>query len=72
MAEIGARGFQSFTDRYFAGDRQQAGDWLRTRAHERRIESHVERELTRRLEAGEKVACVEMPAFSDHDDGVPF
>ncbi|HMB08444.1 MAG TPA: hypothetical protein VKP69_32525 [Isosphaeraceae bacterium] len=70
--EIGKRGFQSFTDRYFAGDRQQAGDWLRTRAHEKRIDSFVEPELARRLEAGEKTVCEEMPCFSGPDDGVPF
>lgn len=69
--EIGKRGFQSFTDRYFQGDRQQAGDWLRTRAHEKRIDGFVERELARRLENGEKVACEELPALSEPDI-VPF
>lgn len=69
--EIGRKGFQSFTDRYFAGDRQQAGDWLRTRAHERRIDSFVERELARRLENGEKTVCEEIPCLSEPDE-VPF
>lgn len=69
--EIGRKGFQSFTDRYFAGDRQQAGEWLRTRAHERQLDSFVERELERRLEAGEKTACEELPVLSEADD-VPF
>ncbi len=65
MREIGRKGFQSFTDRYFAGDRKQAGDWLRTRAHEARIESHVEREMARRLEQGEQTVCMELPVLSE-------
>lgn len=69
--EIGKRGFQSFTDRYFSGDRQQAGDWLRTRAHEKRLDSFVERELARRLENGEKIVCEEIPVMSEADE-VPF
>ncbi len=72
MAEIGAKGFKSFTDRYFQGDRTQAGDWLRTRAHEKRIEGFVDRELARRLENGENVACMELPVLSDPDDAPPF
>lgn len=71
MAEIGRRGFQSFTDRYFQGDRQQAGDWLRARAHEAKLESFVDKELARRLEQGEPVACVEMPCFTEPGE-VPF
>lgn len=70
--ELGRKGFQSFTDRYFQGDREQATDWLRTRAHERRIDGFVDRELARRLENGEKVVCEEMVCFSDADDGIPF
>lgn len=70
--ELGRKGFESFTARYFQGDRQQATDWLRTRAHERRLDSFVERELERRLENGEKIACEEMPCLSDADDGIPF
>ena len=69
--EIGRKGFQSFTDRYFQGDRQQATDWLRTRAHERRIDSFVERELARRLENGERTVCEEIPVLSEADE-VPF
>ena len=72
MAEIGRRGFESFTQRYFQGDRQQAGDWLRTRAHEKRIESFVGREQERRLAAGEQVVCHEIPVLSDPDDEIPF
>lgn len=73
MAEIGRRGFQSFTDRYFQGDRQQAGDWLRTRAHEKKIDSFVTRELNRRIENGAEVVCMEVPILSDPDDDwIPF
>jgi hypothetical protein len=71
MAEIGRKGFQAFTDRYFAGDKQQAGDWLRTRAHEKKLDSFVDRELARRLDQGQEVACMEMPVLSEADE-VPF
>jgi hypothetical protein len=69
--EIGRRGFESFTQRYFQGDRQHAGEWLRTRAHEKRIDSFVERELDRRLEDGEKTVCEEMPILSEAGE-LPF
>ena len=69
--EIGRKGFQAFTDRYFAGDRQQAGDWLRTRAHEKRLDGFVDREMTRRLEQGEEQVCMELPILSEADE-VPF
>lgn len=70
--ELGRRGFESFTARYFQGDRQQATDWLRTRAHERRIEGFVDRELARRLEDGQEIASLELPVLDDPDDGIPF
>ncbi len=57
---------------YFQGDRQQAGEWLRTRAHEKRVDSFVDRELARRLEHGEKTVCEEIPCLSGPDDGIPF
>lgn len=72
MAAIGRIGFQSFTDRYFGGDREAAGSWLRTRAYERQAETFAERELQRRLDAGEKVACVELPVVTTDDEGIPF
>lgn len=72
MAAIGRKGFESFTARYFAGDREAAGTWLRTRAYERQAETFAERELQRRLEAGDKVACVELPVVTTDDEGVPF
>ena len=71
MAEIGRRGFESFTAKYFAGDREAATSWLRTRAYERQAETFAERELARRIEAGEKTACVELPVVSTEDD-IPF
>lgn len=70
MAEIGRRGFESFTSRYFQGDRQQATDWLRERAHERKIDSFADRELKRRLENGADVASMELPVLSEPD--LPF
>lgn len=69
--ELGRRGFEAFTQKYFQGDRQQAGDWLRTRAHEKRIDSFVGRELARRLDNGEKIVCEELPVLSEADE-VPF
>jgi len=68
LREIGRRGLLSFTDRHFAGDRQQAGNWLRARAHESLINSLVDRELARRFDQGEKVASMELPVLSDPDE----
>jgi hypothetical protein len=72
MAAIGRKGFETFTARYFDGDREAAGAWLRARAYERQAETFAERELRRRLDAGEPVACVELPVVSTDDEGVPF
>jgi hypothetical protein len=66
--ELGRRGFQSFTDRYFSGDREAAMSWVRLRAYERQAETFAERELARRIENGEKTACVELPVYSTEDD----
>ena len=72
MAEIGRKGFTSFTCKYFAGDREAAMEWLRRRAYEREAETHAERELNRRLAKGDKVASVEIPVVTTEDDGIPF
>ena len=72
MSEIGRKGFQSFTDRYFQGDRDQATEWLRLRAHEKKLDGFVDRELDRRLANGAEVACMELPVLSDPDDEIPF
>lgn len=69
--EIGRRGFQSFVDRYFQGDRGEAARWLRDRAYERQADTFADRELARRLAAGERTACVELPVVTT-DDEVPF
>lgn len=70
--EMGRKGFESFTARYFGGDREGATSWLRVRAYQRQAETFADRELTRRIEAGEKTASVEMPVYSTEDDGIPF
>ena len=72
MAEIGRKGFETFTARYFGGDREAAGTWLRTRAAERQADTFAERELARRIESGQEVASVELPVYSVDDDGIPF
>ena len=72
MVEIGRRGFASFTDRYFQGDREAATSWLHTRAAEKVAASHADRILAERLEAGELSASIELPVYSTDDDGVPF
>lgn len=58
--------------KYFAGDREAAVTWLRTRAYERQAETFAERELQRRIVAGEMVACVELPVITTDDEGIPF
>jgi hypothetical protein len=65
---LGKRGFQSFTDRYFSGDREAAMRWLRVRAYERQADTFAERELARRIENGEKTASVELPVYSTEND----
>jgi hypothetical protein len=71
MAEIGARGFAATVARHWQGDRQGCLDWLRARAHEKRIDAFVDRELQRRLDNGGKTVCEELPVLSDPDD-LPF
>ena len=71
MSEIGRRGFQSFCDRYFSGDRSEATSWLHRRAATKHAESHADRILAERLEAGERVVCQELPVY-EPDSEVPF
>lgn len=58
--------------RYFGGDRQAAGAWLRQRAYEHQAETFAQRELARRIENGAEIACVELPVLTTEDDGIPF
>ncbi|QDV34974.1 hypothetical protein ElP_28710 [Tautonia plasticadhaerens] len=71
MAEIGAKGFATTVARHWNGDRQGYRDYLGLRRHEQQIESFVEREQARRLAAGEKIVCHELPVLSDPDE-LPF
>lgn len=71
MAEIGKRGFETTVARHWQGDRAAYRDYLGLRRHEAQIESFVDREMERRLAAGEKTVCVELPVLSGPDD-VPF
>ena len=70
--EIGRKGFESFTARYFAGDKEAAGTWLRQRAYERQAETFADRELARRIGNGEMTASVELPVLTTDDEGIPF
>ena len=70
--ELGRKGFESFTARYFGGDREAAGAWLRQRAYEAKADTFAERELNRRIESGQEIACVELPVYSTDDEGIPF
>lgn len=72
MQEFGPKGFATTVARHWRGDRQAYRDYLGLRRHEAQMESFVDRELARRLEAGEKAACVEMPCLSGPDDDLPF
>lgn len=71
MQAIGRKGFQAFTDRYFSGDRDEATSWLHRRAATKHADSHADRILQERLDAGERVACQELPVYEDESD-VPF
>ena len=70
MQAIGRRGFQSFCDRYFSGDRDEATSWLHRRAATKLADSHADRILQERIEAGERVAVQELPVYEDEE--VPF
>lgn len=72
MAAVGRKGFETFTARYFDGDREAAGAWLRARAYERHADTFAERELRRRQAAGEGVVGVELPVVTTGDEGIPF
>jgi hypothetical protein len=72
MREIGAKGFAATVARHWQGDRAAYRDYLGLRRHEQQIESFVDREMTRRLENGERTVCVEMPVLSGPDDDLPF
>lgn len=72
MAEIGAKGFASTVARHWQGDRAAYRDYLGLRRHEQRIEEAVDAEMARRLTAGAKTACVELPVICDPDDDPTF
>lgn len=72
MAEIGKKGFAATVARHWQGDRAAYRNYLGLRKHEAQIESFVDRELTRRLENGEKIVCEELPVLSGPDDDLPF
>ena len=69
--KLGKAGFQSFCERYFSGDREAATSWLHRRAATKLADSHADRILQERIDAGEKVACQELPVYED-DESVPF
>ena len=72
IRELGRKGFETFTARYFGGNREEATAWLRQRAYERRADTFAERELARRIANGQEVASVELPVYSFDDEGIPF
>lgn len=67
MAEIGKRGFKSFTNKYFGGDKQQAMGYLHLQATERQIDGLIEKQMA---ETGE--TCVELPVIMTPEDDVFF
>ncbi len=71
MQEIGAKGFATTVARHWQGDRAAYRDYLGLRRHETQIDSFVDREMQRRLDAGEQTVCMEIPVLSDPDD-MPF
>jgi hypothetical protein len=71
MREIGKRGFETTVACHWQGDRAAYRDYLGLRRHEQQIESFVDRELDRRLQAEEKFVCMELPTLSEPDD-LPF
>lgn len=71
MQAIGRKGFTSFCDRYFAGDREAATSWLHRRAAEKVAATHADRILAERQAAGDRTASIELPVY-ETDAEVPF
>lgn len=67
MAEIGKRGFLSFTNKYFGGNKQEAMDYLHLQATERKINGLIDQQMA---ETGE--TCVELPIIMEPDSDPTF
>lgn len=67
FSEIGKRGFLSFANKYFAGNKDEAISYLHLQAAERRIDALV----SEKLGSGEET-CVEMPVILSPDDDPTF
>lgn len=67
MAEIGRKGYQTTLARYFMGDALAYRRWLIARGWNAIVEQLADRELDRRINAGERVACIELPPMLDED-----
>jgi general stress protein YciG len=67
MQEIGAKGFAATVARHWQGDRKGYLEFLLARGWNRLADSFADREIARRLEAGEQAACVEL-AYRDEGD----
>jgi len=65
--ELGKRGFQSFTNKYFGGNKQEAMDYLHLQATERQINGLVEQQMA---ETGE--TCIELPVIMEPEDDPTF
>jgi general stress protein YciG len=72
MQEIGGKGFAATVAAHWQGDRKAYHDYLAARQWNRLADSFADRELQRRLDAGEQVACIELPVQLDADGDVPF
>jgi hypothetical protein len=68
MQAIGARGFEATVNRHFGGDKAEYLRYLHNRANESVMEGYVDRELNRRLEQGQQIACIELPQITDPDE----
>lgn len=70
--ELGRKGFETTVARHWNGDCQGFREYLANRRWERQTASFADSEIQRRLEAGEKIASVELPVMADPDEEPSF
>src|SRR5690349_15874514 len=65
--QLGKLGIRATADRYFAGSIPNAMEWLRKRGYELQMAAGVDAKLGAMIEAGQKVACEELPVVCEPD-----
>lgn len=72
MKAIGAKGFESTVNRYWAGDKAAYLEHQRQRANQAVLEDLTDIKLRAELAAGKEIASAELPVIVDPDDDGTF